>query len=87
MNHESWKIHNQVVDYLRNNFYTTDFINNHTRKQLAEILQIISPYQGKQLYTPKLAFTNMCKKRACKHIDFYLKLHNIKCKEDNTNEI
>lgn len=79
----NWKTHNKVVDYLRDNFYTTDFINNHTRKQLAEMLRIINPSEGKDLYVPEMAFTNVCKKRACKHIEFYLNLHNIKCKKEN----
>lgn len=77
----NWETHNQVVDYLRDNFYTTDFINNHTRKQIAEMLRILNPYQGKQYTCPERAFTSMCKKRQCKHIEFWLKLHNIKCKE------
>lgn len=78
-----WETHNKVVDYLKNNFYTTDFINNHTRKQIAEMLRILYPYNEKQLCTPKLAFSNMCKKRQCNHIEFWLKLHNIKCKTNN----
>ena len=49
----NWKTHNKVVDYLRDNFYTTDFINNHTRKQLAEMLRIINPSEGKDLYVLK----------------------------------
>ena len=77
----NWETHNQVVDYLRDNFYTTNFINNHTRKQIAEMLRILKPYQGKQYLCPERAFTSMCKKRQCKHIEFWLKLHNIKCKE------
>ena len=68
------KRYNKVVDYLRDNFYTTDFINNHTRKQLAEMLRIINPSEGKDLYVPEMAFTNVCKKRACKHIGILFKL-------------
>ena len=77
----NWETHNQVVDYLKDNFYTTDFINNHTRKQIAEMLRILKPYEGKQLYVLEFAFSHMCKKRQCKHIDFWLRLHNIKCNE------
>lgn len=63
----------QLKDYLRENFYSTDFINLHTRPQLVEILKLLYP---------KTNFKRgMCKERQCKHIEFWLKLHNVNCKQ------
>ena len=67
-----FKTHNQCVDYLIENFYKEDFLNNHTRKELTYILTIIESYALKQ---SPYAFRSMCKKRMCQHIDFYLKVH------------
>ena len=62
----------RLIDYLAENFYTTDFINLHTRPQLVEML--------KMLYPEKNFKRGMCKQRQVKHIEFWLKLHNVKCK-------
>lgn len=67
-----FETHNQCVDYLIENFYNDGFIDNHTRKDLAYILTIIESHALKQSPYP---FRSMCKKRMCKHIDFYLKVH------------
>lgn len=64
---------NQCENYLIENFYKEGFMENHTRKELAYILTIIESYALKQ---SPCAFRSMCKKRACKHIDFYLKVHD-----------
>lgn len=82
---ETWKKHNKCVNYLKKEFYTTDFINMHTRKQLAQILQILEPHTVNQLHEccRHLAFTNMCKKRQRQHIDNWMKLHNVKCERND----
>lgn len=67
-----FKTHNQCVNYLIENFYKENFLENHTRKELAYILTIIESHALKQ---SQYAFRSMCKKRMCKHIDFYLKVH------------
>lgn len=67
-----FETHNQCVAYLIENFYSDDFINNHTRKELAYILSIIEKHTLKD---SPYAFRSMCKKRMCEHIDFYLKIH------------
>ena len=68
----NFKTHNQCVDYLIDNFYEESFLENHTRKELAYILTIIESHALKQ---SPYAFRSMCKKRACQHIEFYLKVH------------
>lgn len=66
-----FKTFNQLIEYLQNNFYATDFINLHTRPQLVDILKILYPRNN---------FTrSMCKDRQIKHIEFWLRLHNVKC--------
>ena len=64
----------QLENYLRENFYKKDFVEMFTRKQLAIMLKMLYPYADKQ---NKLAFTNMFKKRMVKHIEFYIRLHNL----------
>ena len=68
----NFKTHNKCIDYLIENFYKENFIDNHTRKELAYILRIIETHALKQ---SPYAFKSMCKSRMCKHIDFYLKVH------------
>jgi len=68
----------QLENYLRKNFYKIDFANEFTRKQLVEMLRMLYPYQVKENYAGR-AFCNMCKTRMVKHIEFYIKLHHIKC--------
>lgn len=67
-----FETYNQCVNYLLENFYKKDFLDNHTRKELAYILRIIESHALKQ---SKYAFRSMCKKRMCMHIDFYLRIH------------
>lgn len=67
-----FETHNKCVDYLIENFYEDDFIDNHTRKELAYILTIIESHALKQ---SPYAFRSMCKRRMCDHIEFYLKVH------------
>lgn len=67
-----FKTHRQCVDYLVENFYKSDFKARHTRKELAYILTIIESWVlGQSPY----AFRSMCKERMCRHIAFYLELH------------
>lgn len=65
----------ETISYLEENFYTTDFINNHTRPEMVEILNKL--YSGNKSIKFK---RRMCKERQIEHIRHYLKLHNIKCK-------
>lgn len=68
-----FKTFNEMIEYLQDNFYSKDFINSHTRPDLIKIL--------KKLF-PNTNFTrSMCKKRQLEHIEFWLKLHNIRCKK------
>lgn len=69
----------QLESYLREYFYTTDFYNNLTRPKLKNMLEFLYPHIVKQNYANR-AFSNMCKKRMIKHIEFYIKLHGLKCK-------
>lgn len=72
---------NSCIEYLKKRFYVTDFIHIHTRKDLAKILQLIEPQTVSTMpeHLKGRAFTGMCKKRQCRHIEYYLQLHNIKC--------
>ena len=63
-----FKTKRELIEYLKNNLYTTNFINTHTRPQLIEIL--------KSLYLKTNFTRSMCKERQIKHIEFWLKLHN-----------
>lgn len=60
------------LDFLIANFYTCDFAEKYTRKELAYMLSLLEPQAYKTSDTP---FCSMCKKRMCTHIDFYLKVH------------
>lgn len=72
MSNLCFKTHNECVDYLIDNFYNDNFIDKHSRKDLVYILSIIESHQ---LKVSPYAFTSMCKKRMCAHIDFYLNAH------------
>ena len=61
----------QCIDYLIE-IFDENFINKHTRKELAYILRILESHVVKR---SPYAFSNMCKKRMCKHIAFYLDIH------------
>lgn len=63
---------NKLVEYLEDNFYATDFINLHTRPQLIKILKTLYPHTNFK--------RSMCKARQIKHIEFWLILHNHRCK-------
>lgn len=69
----------QLKNYLREYFYKRDFVNDFTRKQLVNMLEMLYPYQVKQ-NTAGRAFKKMCKKRMVNHIEFYVKSHNLQCK-------
>ena len=62
----------KLVDYLIDSFYSTDFINDHTRKELSSILRRIKPHETSQ---SKTAFNSMCKQRMCYHIEFFINVH------------
>ena len=64
-----------LEDYLVNNFYKDDFINNHTRKDLGEILRRLMPHMTKHTCYPAFSQGSCCKKRMCSHIEFYINLH------------
>lgn len=66
----------QLENYLRENFYRKDFVTVFTRKQLSMMLKMLYPYADRQNLTGR-AFTSMCKKRMVKHIEFYVKLHDL----------
>lgn len=66
------------VENLKENFYNTDFINEHTRPELAHILQLLYPHMTKQ---NQRSFTTMCKDRACKHIEAWLMIHSVICEK------
>ena len=74
----TFKTVGQLKNYLRAYFYKRDFVNEFTRKQLVNMLEMLYPYQVKQ-NTAGRAFKNMCKKRMIAHIEFYIKTHNLKC--------
>lgn len=69
----------QLENYLREFFYVLDFCNSFTRPQLSYMLKMLYPHTVNENSTNK-AFSNMCKKRMVKHIEFYIKLHDLKCK-------
>ena len=72
---KSRKLYNDTIKYLKKNFLKNDFCDKHTRKELSEILNILfKHFDNRNHY-------GMCKKRAIKHIEFYLLLHDIKCEE------
>jgi len=67
-----FKTHNECVAYIEKYARESEFIENHTRKDLAYILSIIESHQLKQ---SPYAFRSMCKKRMLEHILFYMKVH------------
>lgn len=69
----------QLENYLKEFFYTMDFCSEFTRKQLKQILDLLFPHMMKENGADK-SFSNMCKKRMVHHIEFYIKLHHLKCK-------
>lgn len=62
----------ELIDYLKENFYTTDFIGDHTRKQFVTILSKLIPHNKWK--------TGMCKSRQFTHVEYFLKLHSIGCR-------
>lgn len=74
----TFKTVGQLKNYLRAYFYKKDFVKEFTRKQLVQMLEMLYPLQVKQ-NTVDRAFKNMCKKRMVAHIEFYIKLHDLKC--------
>lgn len=71
----------QVENYLKEYFYIRDFGNDFTRPQLREILEKLYPHTVEDNIAGR-AFVSMCKGRMVKHIEFYIKLHNLRCKEN-----
>lgn len=69
----------QLENYLREFFYVMDFQTEFTRPQLRCMLMLLFPHTVKENNANR-AFSNMCKKRMVKHIEFYIKLHNLNCK-------
>ena len=74
----TFKTIGQLRNYLKEYFYKRDFVNEFTRKQLVNMLEMLYPYQVEQNKAGR-AFKNMCKKRMVNHIEFYIKTHNLKC--------
>lgn len=70
----------QLHDYLRESFYTTNFQEQHTRQELEIVLNKLYPHM-KLTYPLSQPFSDMCKGRAMKHIEFYIHLHNLICKK------
>lgn len=70
-----FKCQREYVDYLKQNFAKEDFMRTHSRQTLAKILRNLYPHTTST--RPEAAFTSMCKERQCKHIEFWLKLHQI----------
>ena len=68
-----WQRQKHLAEYLLTNFDIQTFHTLHTRRELAQMLKILYPWQDKQCYNR--AFTSMCKKRACIHIDSWLRMH------------
>lgn len=67
----------QLENYLRESFYTMDFCSTFTRPQLKSMLELLYQHTVKQNPSGR-AFSHMCKTRMVKHIEFYIKLHNLK---------
>lgn len=62
-----------IIEYLKDKeVESVNFINNHTRPQLAYILRKLYPCTAAQLHIPERAFSSMCKKRQCRHIKRWL---------------
>lgn len=71
----------ELKNYIREYFYCRDFAEVHTRKQLVNMLNMLYPHYGRDNYTGR-QFTSMCKKRMVSHIEFYIKIHGLKCKKE-----
>lgn len=69
----------QVENYLKEYFYTIDFVDSFTRRQLQTIMEKLFPNLAHYNKAGR-AFTHMCKRRMVTHIEFYIKLHNLNCK-------
>lgn len=69
----TFKTVGQLKNYLRAYFYKRDFVEEFTRKQLSNMLNI--------LYKHQYFGMSMTKSRMVKHIEFYIKLHNLRCKD------
>lgn len=67
-----FKTHSECVDYLREHAFKPEFIENHSRKDLAYCLRFIEKYQ---LDKSPYAFRSMCTGRMIEHIRFYLRTH------------
>lgn len=67
----TFKTVGQLHNYLKAYFYKRDFVNEFTRRQLSNMLNI--------LYKYRYFGMSMTKKRMVAHIEFYIKTHNIKC--------
>ena len=61
-----------LENYLGGWFDADSFYNNFTRKELRNMLVMLYPFQAKE--NPR-AFSNMCKNRMIKHIEFYMNIH------------
>lgn len=68
----------QLENYLRENFYSMDFCKQFTRPKLRIMLMLLYPHTVKD-NSAGIAFSNMCKTRMVKHIEFYINLHGLKC--------
>ena len=64
-----FKTKNQLIEYLKTNLYREDFLDNHTRPQLLEMLKVLYPNSNFKC--------GMCKTRQWKHLDFWLKQHKM----------
>lgn len=79
-----FKTKNEVCEYLKKNFYTNDSFNHfaetHTRKEIAEILRMLYPFQQERVkYKDNKAFGSMCKTRQCLHIEHWIMVHLSGC--------
>jgi hypothetical protein len=71
-----YRTQGNLVELLKETFYTTDFIKDHTRPELVVMLQTLYPKTDWK--------RGMCKRRQIKHIEHWLKLHNIDCRFSQT---
>lgn len=71
----TFKTVGQLHNYLKAYFYKRDFVNEFTRRQLSNMLNILYKYHQQHIYFGM----SMTKSRMVKHIEFYIKLHNLNC--------
>lgn len=64
---KEYKTYNSLIDYLCENIYNADFIQEHTRTDFSNILNNLEKHKN---YSK-----SMTKTRQFKHIEFHLKLH------------